>query len=183
MEIVRVSSDEEINGIYRLHCQNHRNNLSADEMQQEGFVSATYDFDLLKKMNGLCPSIIAKVDKEVVGYALVVTRDFYGNYELLDDLFNSIDLLSFNAECLKDVNYVMVGQLCVAKEYRGMGVVQQMYNCYKEELCGKFKYCLTDIAENNPRSLKAHLKSGFQVIDTKGYAGLSWDIILWDWNQ
>ena len=31
--------------------------------------------------------------------------------------------------------------------------------------------------------LETHLTSGFQVIDTLIYGGLSWDIVLRDWNS
>ena len=61
---------------------------------------------------------------------------------------------------------MVVGQLCVAKNYRGLGLVQQMYQHFKKSLSGEYDYCITDVAENNPRSLKVHLKTGFQVINT-----------------
>jgi L-amino acid N-acyltransferase YncA len=38
------------------------------------------------------------------------------------------------------------------------------------------------VAKDNPRSLKAHQKKGFQVIDSLSYGGIGWDIVLWDWN-
>ena len=88
----------------------------------------------------------------------------------------------YNNHPLKNARYVVVGQLCVAKNYRGLGLVEQMYKHFKTSLSGKFEYCLTDIAENNPRSLKVHLKSGFQVVDTLHYGGIDWDIVLWDWT-
>jgi L-amino acid N-acyltransferase YncA len=42
---------------------------------------------------------------------------------------------------------------------------------------------ITDVAQANTRSLNAHKKSGFQVIDTLVYAGIGWDIVLWDWRN
>jgi hypothetical protein len=30
--------------------------------------------------------------------------------------------------------------------------------------------------------LKAHKKTGFQVIDELSFEGIGWDIVLWDWN-
>jgi L-amino acid N-acyltransferase YncA len=63
-----------------------------------------------------------------------------------------------------------------------MGLVQQLYRHFREVLSGEFDYCLTDIAQENARSLKAHLKTGFQVLDTLNYGGMIWDIVLWDWK-
>ena len=82
-----------------------------------------------------------------------------------------------------ETNYVLVGQLCVGKNYRGQGLVQKMYGFFKTELQKEFTYCITDVAQDNPRSIKAHLKRGFEIIHTIGYGGASWDIVLWDWNK
>ena len=183
LTISRVVDDADIRGIVYLHTQNHKNNLTQTEMDQEGFVTAEYDFASLKRMNDICPSIIAKNGNEVVGYALVVTRQFYGSNPLLDDLFDSVDAIIFNNELLGEANYVMVGQLCVAKEYRGLGIVQQMYTHFKNELSGAYKFCITDVASNNPRSVKAHIKSGFQIIKSKTYNGMTFDVVLWDWKN
>ncbi len=183
ISVARATADD-IDGILRLHRQNLKSNLSEEEAKLEGFVSAQYDFASLAKLNEICPSIIAlDSNRAVVGYALVVTKEYYGNHDLLDDLFRSVDDLSFKGELLKDSNYVIVGQLCVAKAYRGQGLVQRMYNFYRDELSREFQYCITDVASNNPRSLKSHIKSGFEVIDTKGYGGMTWDVILWDWRK
>ena len=137
----------------------------------------------LEKMHGESPSIIAKADDQVVGYALVSVKAIRHDHDLLGDLFNTIDQITYHHQLLKDSPYVVVGQLCVSKNFRGLGLVQQMYQHFKNCLSTEFDYCITDIAKNNPRSLKAHLKSGFQVIDTLQYGGMGWDIVLWDWNS
>jgi hypothetical protein len=36
------------------------------------------------------------------------------------------------------------------------------------------------VAQENPRSLKAHKKTDFQVIDELNYGGIGWDIVLWN---
>jgi hypothetical protein len=64
-----------------------------------------------------------------------------------------------------------------------MGLVQRMYDEYRRHLSGRYRYCLTDIDEQNPRSLKAHLKSGFRILDTLHYEGSNWHIVIWDWNN
>ena len=46
-----------------------------------------------------------------------------------------------------------------------------------------FDFCITDVAQANARSLKAHKNTGYQVIDTLSYGGIAWDIVLWDWRK
>jgi L-amino acid N-acyltransferase YncA len=75
-----------------------------------------------------------------------------------------------------------MGQLCVARSHRRTGLVKRMYEHFRHALAGQFDYLITDIARDNPGSLSAHLKSGFQVISTLRYAGVEWDLVLWDWS-
>ena len=134
-------------------------------------------------MNTASPSVIAKDGDKVVGYAMVAVKSIYGGHPLLDSLFDSIDALNYNDTPLKDVNYILVGQLCVGKAYRGTGLVQKMYNYYQQSLSKSYQYLITDVAQENPRSIKAHLKTGFEIIHTIEYGGIGWDIVLWDWRK
>jgi ribosomal protein S18 acetylase RimI-like enzyme len=93
------------------------------------------------------------------------------------DLFNVIDTKTYKGQLLKEVNYVVVGQLCVAEAFRGQGLVKRLYDYYRDCLASEY------VAQANTRSLNAHKKSGFQVIDTLVYGGIGWDIVLWDWRN
>ncbi len=182
VSIKLVSDSIELEGIKKLQHQNLKNILSDSEIASQGFVTAEYSLEFLDKMHLAAPSVLAKDQDEVVGYALVSIHSIRAYHDLLADLFNCIDRSEYQGEKLAATKYVVVGQLCVAKEYRGMGIVDQMYQYFKKQYSKEFQYCITDIAQDNPRSLKAHLKTGFQVIDTLTYGGVSWDIVLWDWN-
>ncbi len=181
--IKRVSNIEEIRGIKRLQSANLRKNLSKEEIEKEGFVTAEYTLEFLELMNRIEPSVIAVEAGQVVGYAMVATRALLGRHELLDDLFSQIDAFSFKGEALKEKNYVVVGQLCVAKSHRGIGLSKKMYDYYRSELSKQFDYCLTDVQISNPGSIRAHLKAGFQILGDLSYGGADWKIVIWDWRN
>jgi ribosomal protein S18 acetylase RimI-like enzyme len=183
VEIVRVSNEKELEAIRLLQRENLRVLIGEEEAGKEGFLTAEYTMKTLQQMHQLAPSIIAKDGDKIAGYVIVTTKESYGQHPLLDSLFDSIDALSFNGASLKDVNYILIGQLCVAKAYRGMGLVQKMYAYYQNCLSKEYQYLITDVAQENPRSIKAHLKTGFQIIDTLNYGGIGWDIVLWDWRK
>jgi len=61
--------------------------------------------------------------------------------------------------------------------------VQKMYGFYQQSLNKEYQYLITDVAQENPRSIKAHLKTGFEIIHTIQYGGIGWDIVLWDWRK
>lgn len=181
--VKRANTIAELEGIKTLQDKNLRHILSKEEADSQGFLTAEYTLDFLKMMHYVCPSIIAKDGDKVVGYALVAVKSIRHQHDLLADLFNKIDEVTFNGDLLANINYVVVGQLCVAKEYRSQGLAQKMYNYFKECLSMEFDYLITDVAQDNPRSLKAHLSTGFKVVDTLTYGGISWDIVLWDWRK
>lgn len=179
--IKRVTEPAELEGIKKLQQENLKSILTAEEISREGFVTAVYSLEFLQKMHDAEPSVIAKDGEQVVGYALVADPSIRHEHDLLSDLFTAIDNSTYHGKLLKESAYVVVGQLCVSKSYRGQGLVNSMYNYYRDCLSARFKYCVTDIAQDNPRSLKAHRKAGFEVINTLGYGGIKWDVVLWDW--
>ena len=183
VEITTVTHPFELEGILALQKTNLKSQISEQEANVQGFVTAQYDLDLLNTMHKESPSIIAKVANKVVGYALVTTKNVMPHHPLLCDLFTVLEKMEYNDSSLSLVNYIVVGQLCVAKDYRGMGLVKKMYGHFRETLAHQFQCCITDVARNNPRSLQAHLKTGFTIINTLPYGETEWDIVLWDWKS
>jgi hypothetical protein len=176
-----VSSDCDLAGIKKLQEENLRKNLSPEEALREGFVTAVYDLPFLKLMHSYAPSIISTDGDEVVGYALVVLRDIYGSHQLLDEMIDVADVIVYKQTPLKERNYVVCGQLCVKKGYRGFGLAQKMYGCLKAVMGGRFDLCVTDVARENVRSLRAHEKAGFEVIGEVVYESVEFDVVAWHW--
>ena len=181
--ITTVSNEADLIGILDLQSRNLKKNITTEEAQSQGFLIAEFSMDYLKKMNDAHPSVIAKMDDRVVGYALIATQAARIGHPLTEDLFNQIDSLSFDGIPLHQAKYAVVGQLCVDKSVRGMGLVQQLYGRFRTELENEYDFGITDVARANSRSLKAHIKTGFQVIHSIGYGGLEWDVVLWDWRK
>lgn len=177
-----ASQESELHGIQRLQSKNLRKYLSDAEAADQGFLIAEYSVDYLRQMNRHRPSVIAVDGDRVVGYVLTATQSIREGHPLLADLFRQIDQLRYNHEPLRDADYVVVGQVCVDKDYRGLGLVPQMYRRFRESLQDSYRYAVTDIARTHPRSLLAHSKVGFQVIHSINFDGLEWDVVLWDWT-
>ncbi len=183
MVIKRVTDDLELIGIRNLQESNLKKNLKEGEWAQEGFVTAEYSLDFLRMMHEISPSIIAKDGDEIAGYVITATKHVRNQHELLKSLFDAIDSKAYRNRLMEDMNYVLVGQLCVSKKYRGQQLSSRMYNFFREQLQGEFECCVTDVDEKNPRSLQAHLKSGFTILDTLSYGASNWHIVLWDWRN
>lgn len=173
----RASTLDELEQIRTLQLQNSSQNISSEEKLQEGFVTVQHSVDLLEQMNSACAHIIAKDNDAVVGFALVMLSGFRNEIKALIPMFERIDEL-----VPKDKTYVVMGQICVDKDYRKQGIFRGLYHFYREELQHQFDYLITEVAAINLRSMQAHEAIGFKIIDTYNEDGIVWNIILWDWT-
>lgn len=173
----RASSEEELYQILEIQQQNMVKGLSQDEVLKEGFITVGHTFDILQKMNAACPHIIAKEEGKVVGYALVMLRAFRNEIPILRPMFDTADAL------LPNVNYVTMGQICIAKSHRKQGVFKGMYHYYRQQLKDDFDCLFTEVATANQRSLQAHRAVGFEVLKTQITDGVSWELVNWDWRS
>lgn len=176
-----VTNKAEMEGVLALQQANLRKNITEEEAESQGFLMAEYDLPFLTLLQSSSPGIIAKDGDRVVAYSLVALPDTARRHALLADLVENIERCLFEGKPVE--NYAIVAQLCVSKEYRGQDLVQRLYGAFRDHYAGRYDFCVTDVAQANARSLKAHQKRGFQVIDTLNYGGIAWDIVLWDWNK
>ena len=173
----RASTLAELEQIRTLQLQNSSQNISSEEKLQEGFVTVQHSVALLEQMNSACAHTIAKDNDILVGFALVMLPDFRRQIAVLIPMFERIDEL-----LPKDKTYVVMGQICVDKNYRKQGIFRGLYHFYREELQHQFDYLITEVATINIRSIQAHHAIGFKIIDTYHEDGIEWNIILWDWT-
>lgn len=173
----RASNTTELEQIIALQKSNFALSIHPEEKIEEGFVTVQHTIELLEKMNHACAHIIAKQKDKVVGYALVMLTSFQNEIEVLVLLFERIDDLIPKGE-----NYVVMGQICVAKEFRKQGIFRGLYNFYKTEFQNKFDYLVTEVDAMNTRSIQAHEAIGFKTKQRYLDQGKLWNIIVWDWK-
>ncbi|RZS97785.1 GNAT family N-acetyltransferase [Cecembia calidifontis] len=175
-----ASNEADLLGILELQSENHLEQISSPE---EGFVTVKHDLQLLKKMNDLAPHVIAKDREKVVAYVLAMTPASKEDIPVLIPMFEQFNVLTYQEKSLSSWNYLVVGQVCVGKNYRGKGIFDKMYQYYKSTYERVFDFAVTEIALNNPRSIRAHQKLGFREIHQyKDALPMDWSIVLWDWK-
>jgi ribosomal protein S18 acetylase RimI-like enzyme len=77
----------------------------------------------------------------------------------------------------------VMGQICVAREYRGRGIVDAMYGEHKARYAERYKLCVTEVATRNTRSMRAHARVGFEVVTTYSDEVDEWAVVAWDWSS
>lgn len=174
----RATTDDELHQILGLQEKNLKANVSSEEIAKEGYVTLQHDFDVLKRMNDACAHVIAKDGDKLVGFALSMVKEFRQDVVLLQPMFEKIDVLVPNA------NYIVMGQICIDKAYRGQGVFRALYNFMRSELNSAFDLLITEVSENNVRSLNAHIAVGFESITYENHPEMKgeWVLLAWKWK-
>src|SRR5690606_9982476 len=128
------------------------------------------------------PQIIAVEDEKVVGYALVMLKEFGGMIPVLVPMFTMFEKLSLEGNPLNSYNYYVMGQICIADSHRGQGIFDKLYQKHKQVYSHKFELCLTEVSTSNRRSMKAHERVGFRTLHTFTDETDTWNILSWDWK-
>ena len=195
-----TKSAQDLEQILELQRANHPENLTEEEVKVQGFVSAKHDAHLLREMSAPYSHVVARgsakgMEDKVVGYCLTMLPEFDGSLiPCLDGnldmkaIDSGIEMAQYKGKPVRDLKYLITGQVCVAKEFRGQGVFSGLYHEMRRQLSPHFDCMVAPIAVQNKRSLYAHTKIGFQVVHEytidSGEAGCGdeWCVVLWDWS-
>lgn len=177
-------TDQDLVQILELQKKNLAQSLSQEEIIQEGFVTVHHSFEGLKKMNGYEQSIIAKENDIVVAYLLAMTQQSKYDIPILAPMFEVFNQVVYRGKKISEFHYLVVGQVCVAKEFRGKGILDECYREYEKRFGGNYDFAITEIAQKNGRSMKAHERIGFKTIHQyRESNGTDWNIVVWDWRE
>jgi hypothetical protein len=69
-------------------------------------------------------TIIAKENDKVIGYLLAMTKTSRApTYRILVPMFELFETIFYRDKKISDYNYLVVGQVCIDKAWRGQGVL------------------------------------------------------------
>ena len=177
-----VNNTEELQQILDLQQQNLPKNISADELKSQGFVTFQHDIETLQQFHQLAPSVIVKDDDKVVAYALTVINEARHIFPPMESMFVLLETLQWKDKPFNSYRYYEMGQICVAKDYRGKGIFQMLYQQHRKSYSGKYDLLCTKISIKNHRSLKAHEKIGFEIVTIEKDSLDEWAVVVWDWR-
>ena len=169
--------------ILELQALNLRQHISDAEKSEHGFVTLHHDLVTLRQMNELGPTVVIKNNGKVVAYALTMMPECRHLLPDLYPMYALLDKLSWKGVSLRSMNYYVMGQVCVAKEFRGKGLFEAMYRYHKKVYSSQFDLFVTEISTQNHRSLRAHEKIGFITIHTHFDVIDEWAVVAWDWRE
>lgn len=175
-------NDKDLTGILNLQRNNLARNLQQEEIRSQGFVTVLHRLEDLQKMNTIERHIIAKDNDSVIAYLLAMTEKSKFDIPVLVPMFELFESIRYKNRLLSQYNYMVVGQVCVDKKYRGQGVLDKCYDLYIDTFRKRYDFAVTEIATSNQRSLNAHKRIGFKTIhEYVAPDGESWAIVVLEW--
>ncbi|WNG59543.1 GNAT family N-acetyltransferase [Archangium gephyra] len=173
-----VTRREELEQILQLQAVNLRDHVSAEQAVSQGFLTVAHTLDVLERMHALAPSVIAKDGETLVGYALVMPVEARAFVPILEPMFQLLETLSWRGRPLSEYRYYVMGQVCVAEAWRGQGVFDALYREHRASYGARFDCTVTEVATRNTRSMRAHLRAGFEPIKTYRDATDEWAVVV-----
>lgn len=168
-----TKSDKDLEEILELQKKNLPDNISVSEKKKEGFVTVKHNLALLKKMHKVLPHSIAKYNDKVISYALSMDKINQDDIPVLKPMFKEIETVFFK-------NYIVMGQICIDKNFRGKGVFKNIYSFMAKTFSAKYNAIITEIDYKNTRSINAHKSVGFKEIKRYSANNQDWSIVKLD---
>ena len=103
-------------------------------IKNQGFVTVVHSLEDLKKLNSQEQHLVMKDGDTIVGYLLAMTKYSRHDIPVLIPMFDVFDKLAYKKKLIASSNYIVVGQVCIDKNYRGMGLLDNSYATYKKKL-------------------------------------------------
>nr|WP_199159175.1 hypothetical protein [Pedobacter sp. ASV2] len=178
-----ASIDRHFDEIIQLQRSNHHQSLSSDQQTENGFLFAEHTVDILKKMAVRMPQIIALNKERVIGYNLAMDQSMAGDLPMLTPMFQEFEKCIYKGKPLSQYRFMVGGQVCVDKQFRGMGLLRRLYEETRRSVNDRFQMCVTEISVRNEISLKAHQKMGFQIAGSYNDGREMWNIVVWEFNK
>jgi hypothetical protein len=121
---------------------------------------------------------IATEDDSLLGYLMAETMDFASQSPLIEGMTKRFPAIQYQHHPLTGSRLFIYGPVCIARKYRGQGILEGLFNIMRQTLSGKYDVWIAFVSKNNPHSLRAHTeKLGMTVADEFEFKGqMYWTI-------
>jgi hypothetical protein len=157
MMVIRRATPPDYSGICELAAANYEQNLSPNDRQQ-GFLSAEFTLQQVADMAVDLGIIVAVDQARVVGFACASRCDWVGQPPIVTSMVATFDQIRFQGRPLTDYAVFAYGPVCIDLPYRGRGLYRELYRGVQREVSGKYDLGWCFVAEENSRSLRAHVE-------------------------
>lgn len=147
----------------------------------DGFLSASFSAEQFKVMDEDLCVVICADEEEVCAYVCVSSVAFNQKVPLVAAMIERFPFIMYEGKTLKTYNHAISGPVCIDKEYRGKGILLNLYQQVKlflQEEHGELDLFTVLIAAENERSVYAHKKLGMEVVGQCEFNSTVYEILV-----
>lgn len=161
-----IGSKRDIPGVLDLQEKYLYRNLTEEELKK-GFVTTPFTVEQLQELIDLNGVFIAKNEEDkVIAYAFAGSWKYFEQWKIFNYMVSRFPLINFRGQKITTENSFQYGPICIDEEYRGRGVINQIFEEMRLELVKRYPISVTFINQVNVISKEAHTrKLGWEIID------------------
>ena len=175
---IRKAVLEDYQKIIFLQKDSYYNALTEEQKKKEGFVSIIMNQKLLEEANKESGVIVAIKNNDLIGHEISLSTKKAETISLLKPFIKRLEKVNYKNKPVMSYKTVIGGQICVKKEFKGQGIVEEMHKEFIKMLRENYDLIVTEVSNHNPRSLHVCTKKlGFKIIDQYSAEGKDWFIL------
>lgn len=161
----------------------HVSNLS-DEAKKNGFVTTRFTTDQVTEIINQEGLFISKFDSKIIAYVFAGSWQYFSQWEIFNVMVSRFPQLSFGNFAITDTSCFQYGPICIDENYRGKGLINDIFEFMRVNMLKKYPLALTFINKINTRSYHVHVnKLNWRVIDEFEFNQNSYFILAYDMEK
>ncbi|WP_241647149.1 GNAT family N-acetyltransferase [Rosenbergiella metrosideri] len=164
--IIRNATTGDIQEVKALLERYHAKNLD-DQQKKNGFVTTDMTISQLSQLcneeNGVAIAIDEDTGK-IVAILLGASWSFLKPWPMFEYMAKILPNYSFRNSQLNSSESYQYGPICIAEEYRGLGIGEKLLDHQRKEFSKNYENVVTFVNVKNSRSYAFHKRNKFEDI-------------------
>lgn len=180
----KLAKIEDIEKVLELHFKYQIDSIN-EEDKKDGFITTAFTkeqmIDLITLEQGL---FIAVENEKIIAYIMSASWNFWSRWPMFTYMIEDLPNLEYLGQKLSIENSYQYGPVCVDKEFRGRGILENLFEFARINMAKKFPILVTFINKINPRSFEMHKrKIGLEVIKEFSYNNNNYYELVYDTSK
>jgi hypothetical protein len=181
--ILKIATNEDIPGIIALHQANLVVNLNKTE-KQGGFVTTALTVAQIEYVIQEKGLFVAQKNNTIIGFMVAADWIFFEQWPIFKHMIDLFPKLSYKNFSITTENNFQYGPVCIDRNFRGQGILQELFEFMRLHMLLKFPLSLTFINKTNIPSFKAHTeKLRWKVIDEFQFNANEYYVLAYDMQE
>jgi hypothetical protein len=180
---ISTANTEDISGVLTLQDLYLVSNLTEAE-KKDGFVTTPFTVNQLEEIIKQKGLFVAKQHHEIVAYVFAGSWNYFSQWPIFPFMTDRFAKLTFNNLQLTTTNSFQYGPICIHKDFRGTGLLNNIFETMRLSLKKNYPISITFINKINERSIRAHVdKLKWTVIDEFEFNNNNFIMLAFDMDK